>query len=73
MIIVLEDKKGFRKNIDVPRFPPYYDLPLRPDISVAITMNTEVTNKVETRVLRFYPIKDIKYFGWEDIMLYKEI
>jgi len=29
--VILEDKKGFKKSFDIPKFRPYIDIPLRPD------------------------------------------
>lgn len=76
-IIILEDKKGFRKMIEVPNFPPQYVLPVVVDISVDLAKEKPFSEaKGQTlKSLQFIPMSSpINNENLPDvsIIIYKE-
>jgi len=53
-IIILRDKKGFSKSIEVPAFPPVYDVAEMPDI-FAFKGFLEDIRQPTIRRITFYP------------------
>lgn len=71
MIAILEDKKGFRKQIEIYRMVPNIRIPLMPQIKV-FPGNEESTMGLLTQELMFQYYGTEVVFG-ESVLLYREV
>lgn len=72
-IIILEDLKGFRKTVEVPFFPPVYEIAELPPIKVEIFDHSKTYPDTTLKSIRFFQKGDVdsKFGMW--IALYKQM
>lgn len=72
MIAILEDRKGFRKVIDLPHYVPHYDIMVLPPLLANMAQRDPMLD-LNTPTIRFYPKGDpVETFGVKTL-LYKEM
>lgn len=72
-IIILEDKKGFKKSIEVPVFPPDYRIAMLPKLKVISRDLEEIARpNIQSEIITFYPKGEPKTEYGVSILLYKE-
>lgn len=72
-IMILEDLKGFRKVVEVPRFLPHYDVAELLPITVEIFDHQKTYQDPRGKILRFFPKGEPKNEFGTNILLYKQM
>ena len=72
-IIILEDLKGFRKVVEVPKFPPDYSIAELPSLSVKMLDHEKTYADPLSKIIKFYPKGEPKEEYGTYILLYKQL
>jgi hypothetical protein len=75
MIAILEDRKGFRKYLEIPAYVPIIYIPVPNQVSIISSFEIEsVTSQISTNdKLEFMASGDIQELHGTQFMLYKEM
>lgn len=72
-IIILEDLKGFRKTIEVPKFPPTYQIAELPPLTVKMFNHEKTYEDPLSKIITFYPKGEPKEVHGSYVLLYKQM
>jgi len=71
-IIILQDKKGFSRSVELPVFPPKYSVPESGDLDIGVWDDTkQFAPRMNT--IDFYPTSRVQKISGIEVMLYEQM